>query len=232
MVPPKLAQHLSYKSAIALIPPSSLQPPIETVRRVYDKHFSRWPPHINLIYPFLASPSEAEGGVQQEDEQQQSPDPQLPHLKQDIRTRICSALQDIEPFEIRLSADPPGTFSHGARSKTVWLDPVPPNSDSSLHPLHRLQAALQAEFRECDADDRPFSPHLSIGQAKSSQEAQNLGEEIRKSVSSTLAEQSTNDLQERQPTVLDWYVDRVYVLERKGYYGRFAVVEEVNLGKK
>src|SRR5690242_7022604 len=107
----QLPAHLTHKAALALLPPSSITAPIEAVRRVHDKHFARWPPHINLLYPFLASPSEA------------SPhgDASPPQLRADIRLRIQKAVKTIEPFAVSLSADPPGVFSHGKTSKTVWL---------------------------------------------------------------------------------------------------------------
>ena len=189
----QLAPHLSYKSALALLPRAAIASPIEQVRRDHDKHFNRWPPHINLIYPFLACPSEKE-----------------PHIRQ----RIQKAVAGVSPFSLSLSADPPGIFSHNRRSKTVWLEPT-----CTLDRLRQLQAALQAEFSECDADQRPFVPHLSIGQADSDDGAQRLAETIKAQVV---------DFTKSQPA-LDWDVDQVFVIERKGFHGRFGVVGAVRL---
>jgi hypothetical protein len=210
----KLAPHLSHKSALVLLPPSIIAPPIEAIRRVHDKHFARWPPHINLIYPFLASPAEDEVP------QGHSGDTRgVPRLKQTIRSRLIEAINHVRPFCVKLSADPPGVFSHGQRSKTVWLAPSP-------GPIEGLQAALQAEFSECDSDSRPFTPHLSVGQARSDANAQKLGDEVRKSVSEHLSGSQGNLFQ------LEWLVDKVYVIERKGYHGRFQVVEAIELGNE
>jgi 2'-5' RNA ligase len=210
-MPAKLAPHLSHKSALALLPPSSIAPPIEAVRRVHDRHFARWPPHINLIYPFLASPTEDElsqgdGGDTQE----------VPCLKQTIRSRINEAVTHMRPFHVKLSADPPGVFSHNQRSKTVWLAP-------SSGPIDHLQAALQAEFSECDSDSRTFTPHLSVGQARSDASAQKLGDELKRSVSGHSSDSGDNEYQ------LDWLVDKICVIERKGFHGRFKVVEAIEL---
>ncbi|KAH6863928.1 2'-5' RNA ligase superfamily-domain-containing protein [Alternaria alternata] len=134
-----LPAHLTYKTALVLLPPSSIAAPIDRVRGTYDKHFKRWPAHINLLYPFLSEPSEPSGhgnGSQSS-------------LKPDIRARIIS-----------LEADPPGVFHHGPNSKTVWLGPT-------TQSVQQLHAALQKEFPEVNADRRPFTPHLSVGQAKS-----------------------------------------------------------------
>ncbi|KAF1954702.1 hypothetical protein CC80DRAFT_493490 [Byssothecium circinans] len=203
----QLASHLSHKSALALLLPPAVSAPIEAIRREHDKHFKRWPPHINLIYPFLASPSEPQVDLAQGSES--------PALKQDIQRRIKEAVRHVEPFHLSLSADPPGIFSHSKRSKTVWLGP-------STHLVRELQAVLQNEFSECDADKRPYTPHLSIGQAHSDAGAQSLASEITKHVSGFTMSQPT----------IDWYVDQVYVIERKGFHDRFKIVGAIKLGKE
>jgi 2'-5' RNA ligase len=203
----QLPAHLSHKSALALLPPASIAAPIETIRRAHDKHFARWPPHINLLYPFLASPSE---------NRQEHAD--AVQLKEEVRMRIQKVVTSIEPFHVSLIADPPGTFSHSKRSKTVWLGP-------STQQIQELQAALQAEFAECDADQRPFTPHLSVGQANSDDAAQKLREET----TSTVAEFGSKS--GGASTSLHWPIDKVYVIERKGFHGRFKVVGSIDLGE-
>jgi 2'-5' RNA ligase len=204
----QLPAHLSHKSALALLPPASITAPIESIRRVHDKHFQRWPPHINLLYPFLASPSEVSA---------QGEGNESPQLKDSIRTRVQQAIKSIKPFEIALSADPPGTFSHSKKSKTVWLGP-------SSQSVQQLQAALQVEFTECNADPRPFTPHLSVGQAHSDDHARELGDLIRNSITA-FANRS-----EGAPVALDWYVDKVFVIERKGFHGRFEIIGSIDIG--
>jgi 2'-5' RNA ligase len=199
----QLPAHLTYKTALALLPPPSITPPIEAVRRIHDKHFERWPPHINLLYPFLASPLE-------------TTDSNAPRLTQAIRARIEKATAAIQPFHVSLNADPPGAFSHSRTSKTVWLGPT---TDS----IKQLQAALQAEFTECDVDHRPFTPHLSVGQAKTGIVADQLAKEIRNSIA------EFRQLQNSVPVVLDWLVDKVYVIERKGFHDRFTIVGFIDL---
>jgi 2'-5' RNA ligase len=189
-----------------LLPPTSITAPIESVRRIYDKHFARWPPHINLIYPFLASASDVDESSQLQ-------------LNEDVRARILKVTGSIEPFQLTLNVDPPGTFSHSPRSKTVWLGPT-------LQNVQQLQAALQIEFAECNSDSRPFIPHMSIGQASSDITAQRLQQEIQSSISDF-----TSSV-EGSPVALDWHVDKVFLIQRKGFHDRFKIVGSIELGKE
>ncbi|KID61949.1 DUF455 domain protein, partial [Metarhizium hybridum] len=43
----------SHDTAVCLTPPKNLWPSINSVRRLYDKAFEKWPPHVNLVYPFV-----------------------------------------------------------------------------------------------------------------------------------------------------------------------------------
>lgn len=203
----KLPAHLTYKTAIALLPPSSITPPIEAVRSVHDKNFKRWPPHINLIYPFLASPLETSDSI-------------APRLSQSIQARLEKATSAIRAFQISLDATLPGTFTHSKSSKTVWLEPSPAEQ------VKQLQAALQAEFAECDSDQRAFTPHLSIGQARTDKVAEQLRIEIGNGVA------SFHQQEEGASRTLNWFIDKVYVIERKGFHGRFTVVGSVDLAQE
>ena len=42
----------THTTAVVLIPPESVQPPIQAIRSVHDRNFLRWMPHITLLYPF------------------------------------------------------------------------------------------------------------------------------------------------------------------------------------
>ncbi|KAF2995214.1 hypothetical protein E8E13_001762 [Curvularia kusanoi] len=203
----KLPAHLTYKTAIALLPPSSITSPIEAVRSVHDKNFKRWPPHVNLIYPFLISPLETS-------------DSNAPRLSQAIQARLERATSGMHAFQVSLDAAQPGVFTHSKTSKTVWLGPVPDEN------VKRLQAALQAEFSECNSDQRAFTPHLSLGQARTDRVVEQLSKEISNNVAKFChkEEVATEDL--------TWLIDKVYVIERKGFHGRFTVVGSVDLAQQ
>ncbi|KAL5116118.1 hypothetical protein ACEQ8H_006014 [Pleosporales sp. CAS-2024a] len=216
----QLPAYLSYKSALALLPPSSIMAPIEQVRRVRDKHFARWPAHINLLYPFRTAPSEdvAQASTQSASGPNGEQRTTFGPLKADVKNRIRQVLASIEPFEVELSAEHPGTFSYSTRSKTVWLCP-------STNRVQELQAALRAEFSECDADERHFTHHLSVGQATSEEGMEVLREEMKSSILAFLGNSAS------KTASLAWNIDRVHVMERKDFRSSFQVVDSIRLGE-
>ncbi|RYP28413.1 hypothetical protein DL767_007221 [Monosporascus sp. MG133] len=43
----------SYDTALCLIPPKHTWASIDRLRMLYDKAYEKWPPHVNIIYPFV-----------------------------------------------------------------------------------------------------------------------------------------------------------------------------------
>ncbi|OJJ15621.1 hypothetical protein BKI52_37700 [marine bacterium AO1-C] len=134
----------TYQSAIVLIPSQEVWEPIQQIRQKYDSKVDRWMPHITLIYGFIP-----------EDLFEQA----LPLLE--------NALQKLRPFEITLTDF--GYFEH-RKSTTAWLKPATQSPDA----LQQLQAALHELFPQCNEQSSRasgFTPHLSIGQFASPDEA-------------------------------------------------------------
>lgn len=50
---PLTASQDTYDTALCVIPPKHLWPVVDNLRRVYDPAYKKWPPHINLVYPFV-----------------------------------------------------------------------------------------------------------------------------------------------------------------------------------
>lgn len=133
----------THQTAVAVVPPHELWGPVQAIREQYDRQFRRWPPHINLLYPFYSA---------------ERFDEATPHL--------ISACAQFTPFEITLTEF--RFFRHSSRQATLWLVPEPKAA------MIQLQAALQAACPECDDLSRfaaGFTPHLSVGQAGSADEA-------------------------------------------------------------
>lgn len=125
-----------YDTALCVIPPKSLWSSIDSLRSHYDKAYRKWPPHINLVYPF----------VQVE---------VLPRALEAVQTAIQKRMN---PISIRLDAT--GFFSH-RRNNTIFLHDSDNERCRKLKDLRR--AILEALGQEQDAD---FQMHMTIGQSE------------------------------------------------------------------
>lgn len=126
----------TYQSAVVIIPPDHLWPPIQLIRQKYDRHAARWMPHITLLYPFrLREEFEA------------------------LTLQFSHVCKDIDPFEIKLA-----NFcytEHNPRSYTIWLAPEPGEKFVWLQAmLQSLVPDCDAIVRRYGK----FTPHLSIAQ--------------------------------------------------------------------
>jgi hypothetical protein len=102
----------SHKSTVCIVPPLAVQQAIQRVRCFRDKSFVRWPPHINLLYPFL----DADGGGSGASSSQQQG---VFGAAADAATQ---ALAQLPPFTVTFREL--SWFAHGSRSYTMWLKPA------------------------------------------------------------------------------------------------------------
>jgi 2'-5' RNA ligase superfamily len=143
-VPPPLYHHWT---VCVVPPPSPSTKPVweaitEARTRLHDPGLFRWPPHVNLLYPFVdcfarspRSDSAANGGGTAADvtakREEEGVDPALgktePSLssslsivRQDVLDKLRKACEQIEPFTVELRHL--GTFG-GAKRGVLWLDP-------------------------------------------------------------------------------------------------------------
>lgn len=123
-------------SAIVLIPPEAAWPPIQAIRQRLDRQFSRWMPHITLIYPFRPAP-EFEA----------------------VRDRILEACAAVQPFTFQLETF--RSFSHGDGRYTMWLEP---SSREWIVALQSALQARFPECDDVTRYPNGFTPHLSVGQ--------------------------------------------------------------------
>ena len=93
----------SYQTALCLIPDARLCGDIDRVRALYDKAYDKWPPHINVIYPFVAVDD-------------------LLEAVDLIRSKLVRLEQESGNGSIHLRLDKFGHFSH-RHCDTIYIAP-------------------------------------------------------------------------------------------------------------
>lgn len=142
------------KSALCWIPDARIWPAIQRTRVFNDKGFVRWPPHINLLYPFWEDEGDSFAVASQ---------------------NIYEVTRSMQPFTVSLHEM--GVFDHGC-SSTAWLDPQSP----ALVELQARLAAAFPDCQDLNNDPKrgitAFTPHLSIGQWKSAAAAEEAAAQL------------------------------------------------------
>jgi len=140
----------THQTAVVIVPPREVWEPVQAIRRLHDKQFRRWLPHLTLLYPF--APKRDFNKV-------------LPELAQ--------VGWDHSPFTLTLSRF--RSFRHGRESYTVWLEPEPREPVVALHKA--LTRALP-QFSDTSSFAGGFTPHLSVGQVEGKRKLERLLNEL------------------------------------------------------
>ncbi|MXV73327.1 2'-5' RNA ligase family protein [Candidatus Poribacteria bacterium] len=125
----------THTTAVVLIPPEAVQPPIQAIRRIHDRNFERWMPHITLLYPFAARRDFAE-----------------------ITPALEKAAQQMSAFSVQFARF--DAFQH-RRSCTMFLVPEP--ADEIVR-LHSVLLEHLSDYDDTARFAGGFHPHLSVGQ--------------------------------------------------------------------
>ncbi len=125
----------THTTAVVLIPPESIQQPIQEIRKLYDRNYIRWMPHITMLYPF-------------------APQTEFPEL---IPALEQTAEQNT-PFTVTLSTF--NAFKH-RKSSTMFLTPEP---DDNIKNLHKTLINKLPDYDDTARFPNGFTPHLSVGQ--------------------------------------------------------------------
>ncbi|KAL3939943.1 MAG: hypothetical protein SGBAC_005429 [Bacillariaceae sp.] len=181
-------------------------------RTLQDPGYYRWPPHANLLYPFLEL-----GNVKKDPESRQS-------NLEDIVAKLQMSMRQCPPFRIQLRQF--GTFG-GKQRGVLWLDPESfplknntnesSSSSSEVAPLIQLHSVLEETFPSCQAQGQKsnngFTPHMTLSHFENLEAAK-----------------AAQDLLSI-PNKLEFVLDRIYLLERLGDDGQFLRVAEIGLGE-
>jgi RNA 2',3'-cyclic 3'-phosphodiesterase len=140
----------TYTTAVVLIPPETLWPPIQAIRQRHDRNVRRWMPHITLLYPFAPRSSFA-----------------------DAAPLLGEACFSLAPFSVTLARF--GSFTHGRRGATLFLvpEPIEPLVALQTQIWERMPA-----YDDTRRHTHGFTLHLSVGQARSGGEARTLLEAL------------------------------------------------------
>ncbi|KAL7557012.1 hypothetical protein ACA910_014229 [Epithemia clementina (nom. ined.)] len=213
----------THTMTVCMVPPPSyvqVWQSVSSMRELLrDPGLFRWPPHVNLLYPFVDLEAMTE-----QDEEDGKQDKTSSRLEETVG-RLRAATQEISPFSVSLNAF--GTF--GGRNRGVlWLYPDSGtirakeggSGDSTLLPLMELHAKLEVQFPMCQdlshkGGGGKFSPHMTLSHFE------NLTDAL--AAQAMLEENFVLD-------ELSFLMDRIYLLQRKGDGGQFHRVAEIYLG--
>lgn len=135
--PPSPFPLSSHETALSIIPPQPQCVEINRLRILHDKAWGRWPPHINLIYPFVYPES-------------------LPEAKAKIEAKLESV--NLPSNQVVLNRV--GTFSHRT-NHTIFLAEAGDQFDNAS-PLHIIRS-VTLEALGHSASSCNF--HLTVGQS-------------------------------------------------------------------
>jgi len=206
----------SHCYTICMVPPPSATQAWEELtairKQCRDPGFYRWPPHANILYPFLEP--------KYDEESEQSKDDQRMAFRNEMAMQLSKAAERCEPFDVTI--DTFGTFG-GKQRGVMWAYPrseyiqsTTTNNDKELEPLHYLHRQLEVQFQMCK-DQRKggeFNPHMTISHYANNDDAEVAKEEI-----------------ESNWKPLSFHVPEIYLLERKGDDGQFKIAATIPLGK-
>lgn len=151
-----------YHTAVAIIPPPGLvyDQLMKTRECLGDRDYHKWPPHINLLYPFVESSKF---------------DSVIPIL--------VEALKDVKPFELILSDF--GVFGctsyRGIFRGVLWANPIVQDYPDSLI---NLQGTLEAAMPFCTEQRLKYGayhPHMTLSNYKTVDEATAAAIKLKKS---------------------------------------------------
>lgn len=117
----------SFDTALCIIPPTHLTQEINRLRALYDKAYEKWPPHVNIIYPFVNPET-------------------LPRAVELVRSTFVQ--NKIEPFQFNL--DKAGFFTH-KRHRTIYTT----SSGIGCEEVERFRRSFLSALGQVDTHFQP-----------------------------------------------------------------------------
>ena len=222
-VPPPAKFH---HYTVCLVPPeteAAWQALTQARTQLRDPGLFRWPPHANLLYPFVDPKVKQQQPGKEEDNDEHSVITKAASLiDPEILQGLQGACRQVEPFTIRLERL--GTFG-GNKRGVLWMDPMSCRQDDEKEsssndkegPLLELQARLQEAFPYCNEQQKisgRFVPHMTLSHFE------NLD----------VALEAQEKIESWWDTSQTFGVSEIYLLYRRGDAGQFERLVTLGLG--
>jgi 2'-5' RNA ligase len=123
MATPMKLSLTSRDTALCIIPPRSQWSKVDQLRSRYDRAYGKWPPHVNVLYPFIQIDA-------------------LPRAAEAVQS--AAAQQGHKPFDVCL--DSAGVFQH-KRDNTIYIH------DGDASQLSNLRAAVLQALEQPEAGE-------------------------------------------------------------------------------
>lgn len=130
----QLASTSTTNSACCILPPEELWPQIQQIRKQYDKSYEKWPPHINLLWPFVSKD-------------------QFYQASQALQAKM----NNMPSFSIILD-----TFTYFEDSKYLFLVPSSSKELQALHKV--IVESFPDLAQEQTLREGAYYPHMTVGQ--------------------------------------------------------------------
>ena len=213
-----LPSRKSHCYTICMVPPSAATKAWEQLTSVRkeckDPGFYRWPPHANILYPFIEPIYDKESN--------ESKETQRIKFRNELAIQLSNAAKRCEAFDVTI--DTFGTFG-GKQRGVLWGYPRSAfakhgnsNSDDMKdkeEPLITLHRLLEEQFPMCK-DQRKggeFNPHMTVSHYASNADALAAKERVMSSWES-----------------VGFHVPEIYLLVRVGDDGQFKIAATIPLG--
>ena len=175
-----------------------------------DPGYYRWPPHANLLYPFVNLSRK----VKKIDSESVDPNDRF----ETCLETLAAAVKQIEPFDITLDAL--GTFG-GKKRGVLWMYPRSFRNDNCStrlrnEPLVELQSLLRKAFPLCHDQHKTaglYNPHITLTHCINLDKAETLKNDI-----------------ETWWKPISFRCSKIYLLERSGDDGQFKILASIRLG--
>ena len=173
-----------------------------------DPGLFRWPPHANILYPFIDI-------LEPKVSEDESMDKEI--VIETTLQKMQDVIENFDPFTV--SVDSLGTFG-GKNRGVLYLNPRSFRESSTIEdeePLVDLQSALVGGFPDCNDQKKggKYTPHMTLSHFPSLDSALEAKAQI-----------------EQWWKPVEFVVDEIYFLKREGDGGQFKIVATLQLGNQ